>query len=80
MSATQSNPSLASLCAWAMTYAFRRWAPLVAVIASMLLKAGLDLLKPWPMVVLVDYVLQGKAMPAGLKQFVQALPGARIQT
>src|SRR2546421_683384 len=76
----QINPSLASLCAWALSYAFRRWVPLVAVLASMLLKVGLDLLKPWPMVVLNDYVLQGKAMPAALREFIQSLPGGSSAT
>src|SRR5690242_9416286 len=76
----KTDSSVASLCGWALVYAFRRWAPLVAVVCSMLLKVGLDLLKPWPMVVLIDYVLQGKAMPAALRQFLQALPGGSSPT
>src|SRR5436309_13500344 len=76
----KTNPSLASLSGWAIGYALRRWAPLVAAVGSMLLKVGLDLLKPWPMVVLIDYVLQGKAMPAALRQSVQALPGGSSAT
>ncbi|MBI3853893.1 MAG: ABC transporter ATP-binding protein [Verrucomicrobia bacterium] len=59
-----------------MGYALRRWTPLVAVIGSLLLKVGLDVLKPWPMVFLIDYVLQGKVMPPGLAGFVESLPGA----
>src|SRR5882762_9222506 len=74
------NPSLTSLCLWAMSYAVRRWAPLIAVVASMLLKIGLDLLKPWPMAVLIDYVLQQKTMPAPLQNFVQMLPGGASPT
>src|SRR5580765_1085341 len=59
-----------------MGYALRRWAPLVAVIASLLFKVGLDVLKPWPMVFLVDYVLRGKAKPPALATFVESLPSA----
>ena len=77
---SNANPSLAPLCGWALRYAFHRWVPLVAVLASMLLKVGLDLLKPWPMVVLIDYVLQGKAMPAALRQLIQSLPGGSSAT
>src|SRR2546422_737513 len=77
---SNASPSLASLCGWALSYAFRRWVPLVAVVASMLVKVGLDLLKPWPMVVLVDYVLQGKAMPPALRQFIQSLAGGSSPT
>src|SRR5258708_30233770 len=74
------NPSLTSLCLWAMSYAVRRWVPLIAVIASMLLRIGLDLLKPWAMAVLIDYVLQKKAMPAALQKLIQTLPGGTSPT
>ena len=41
----------------------------------MLLKVGLDVLKPWPMVFLVDHVLQTKVMPPWMSRFVDLLPG-----
>ena len=58
-----------------MGYAFRRPLPLVMVVASLLLKVALDVLKPWPMVFLIDYVLGRKAMPLALANFVQGIPG-----
>jgi ATP-binding cassette, subfamily B, bacterial len=70
------NLTLPRLCAWAISYALRRWIPLAAVVLSLLLKVGLDLLKPWPTVFLIDYVLRGKAMTPALEKFVQWLPGA----
>src|SRR6266704_6511041 len=45
------------------------------VIASLLLKVGLDVLKPWPMVFLIDYVLGRRAMPPALANFIQRIPG-----
>jgi ATP-binding cassette subfamily B protein/subfamily B ATP-binding cassette protein MsbA len=68
--------TLPRLCAWAIGYALRRWLPLLGVIVSSLLKVGLDVLKPWPMVFLVDYVLRGKSMSPELTSFIEALPGS----
>jgi len=77
MSATNPSQrlSLLRLCAWAMGYAFRRGWPLLGVSASLLLRVVLDVMKPWPMIFLIDYILGGKAMTPLLGRFVQALPG-----
>jgi ATP-binding cassette, subfamily B, bacterial len=64
------------LCRWAASYALRRPAPLGTVVASLLLKIGVDLLKPWPTVFLIDYVLRGKQMSPALRNIVHWLPGA----
>jgi len=56
-------------------YAFRRWPELLGVVVTMLLKIGLDLLKPWPMVFLIDFVLQGKISSALFPRIAGALPG-----
>jgi ABC-type multidrug transport system, ATPase and permease components len=58
-----------------MRYALRRWPALSLVVGSQCLKVGLDLLKPWPMAFLVDYVLRGLTMPAWLADWVYRLPG-----
>ena len=47
---------MSRLCGWAMGYALRRWTSLTSVVGSQLVKIALDLLKPWPMVLLVDYL------------------------
>jgi ATP-binding cassette, subfamily B, bacterial len=60
---------------WAMTYAMRRWGALAAVAAAMVARTALDVLKPWPMVFLVDHILQGHAMPQWAQRFVESLPG-----
>jgi len=58
-------------------YAWRRWLELLVVGATMLVKIGLDVLKPWPMIFLVDYVLQGKITSPIFPRLVVLLPGAR---
>jgi len=77
MSATnpKSDLSLPRLCRWVLQYAARRRAPLLAVLFSMLVKVGLDVLKPWPMVFLVDHVLQTKVMSPWIDWMVKILPG-----
>src|SRR5205814_2206436 len=67
--------NLFRLCGWVFHYAARRRGPLAGVLLSMLLKVGLDVLKPWPMVFLIDYVLRTKAMPPWVASLVNALPG-----
>src|SRR5262249_44952424 len=73
---TNSDPTLTRLCRWALRYAIRRPAPLAMVSASLVLKVGLDVLKPWPMVFLIDFVLGRKAMPSALANLVQRIPGS----
>src|SRR5688572_22556521 len=75
MSGKLQGLTIAQLCRWVAQYAFRRRLPFAAVIGTMLLKIGLDVLKPWPMLFLVDYVLGTKVMPEWLTRFVTALPG-----
>ena len=59
-----------------MGYAFRRTWPLLGVSGSLLLRVALDVLKPWPMVFLIDYVLRGQTMPPLVARLAEALPGA----
>src|SRR5437773_10598514 len=65
-SSTSSDFRLATLLAWVLKYARRRGWGVAAVLATMILKIGMDLLRPWPMKVLVDNVLGGKKVPAWL--------------
>jgi ATP-binding cassette subfamily B protein/subfamily B ATP-binding cassette protein MsbA len=74
----KNQNNILEVCRWALAFAFRRPLPLAGVIVSMLLKVGLDVLKPWPMIFLVDYVLGRKVMPQALADFVATLPGAAI--
>jgi ATP-binding cassette subfamily B protein len=70
------SSSMPGLCLWATRYAFRRWIALASVLGTMLLRTAIDLLKPWPMVFLVDHVLQNKATPPTLQKVIDWLPGA----
>jgi len=47
-----------------------------AVVASLLLKVGLDVLKPWPTVFLIDYVLRDRPRPEVVTWLIHMLPGS----
>lgn len=64
---------------WVAPYALRRWQGLVAVMATMVAKIGVDLLKPWPLKVLVDYGLSGQALSGPLAAVAALLPGAETR-
>jgi ATP-binding cassette subfamily B protein len=64
------------LLRWVSGYALRRWRGLIAVLATMIAKIGVDLLKPWPLKVLVDYGLSGQALTPALAAMAAVLPGA----
>jgi ATP-binding cassette subfamily B protein/subfamily B ATP-binding cassette protein MsbA len=63
------------LCCWALTRASRRWPALAAVLGAMLLQVGLDVLKPWPMKVLIDHVVGERVPPPELAAVLGWLPG-----
>jgi ATP-binding cassette subfamily B protein/subfamily B ATP-binding cassette protein MsbA len=64
------------LCLWAAGYAARRWPALTGVLTCTLAKILFDVLKPWPMKFLVDYVLKDEPMPLEVAGAVSLLPGA----
>ena len=65
----KQNTSVLRLCLWLSRYAVGQWRGLLGLLATMLLKTGLDVLKPWPMKILVDNVLSGKPVPVALANF-----------
>jgi ATP-binding cassette subfamily B protein len=71
-----TDVSFPRLFRWVSSYAFKVWPQLVAVLGAMLLKIGLDVLKPWPMIFLIDYVLKTKVMPTWVSRLVEVLPGS----
>ncbi len=64
------------LLRWLTRYALRRWGGLLAVLATMVGKIGLDLLKPWPLKVLVDSGLGQQALSPALVAVAGLLPGS----
>jgi ATP-binding cassette subfamily B protein/subfamily B ATP-binding cassette protein MsbA len=62
-------------CRWALGYAWRRKASLAVVAATLVAKIALDVLKPWPLKVLVDHVLQARPMSPEIGEIVTLLPG-----
>jgi ATP-binding cassette subfamily B protein len=67
---------LTELIGWAWRYARRFPGELVAVLGCMGAQVAISVLKPWPMVFLVDYVLRAQAMPAWVETAVHILPGS----
>jgi ATP-binding cassette subfamily B protein/subfamily B ATP-binding cassette protein MsbA len=66
---------LFELCSWSLGYAIRRKWRMAVVLATIVFNTGLEVIKPWPMVFLIDYVLRDKEKPALLNRFLEALPG-----
>jgi ATP-binding cassette subfamily B protein/subfamily B ATP-binding cassette protein MsbA len=65
-----------AICLWACRYAVRRWAALLAVLATMVAEIGLTALRPWPMKVLVDNVLNGSPATGTVGWVIDLIPGA----
>jgi ATP-binding cassette subfamily B protein/subfamily B ATP-binding cassette protein MsbA len=55
-----------------LRYAKPEWRGLIVVLVTMLANVGLELLKPWPLKLVIDNVLGDQGVPAALK----LLPGA----
>jgi ATP-binding cassette subfamily B protein/subfamily B ATP-binding cassette protein MsbA len=64
------------LFAWLSRYALRRRAGLLAVLGTMILNVGLEILKPWPLKVLIDHALGEQPLPPALAQGAALLPGS----
>jgi ABC-type multidrug transport system fused ATPase/permease subunit len=75
MSARASSPNLIRLCLWVGGYALRRGGWLALVLGAMLVKVLFEVLKPWPVLFLVDYVLGDQTLPEPARQWVASLPG-----
>jgi ATP-binding cassette subfamily B protein/subfamily B ATP-binding cassette protein MsbA len=58
-----------------LPYVWPHWRGLAVVLATMALAIGLDVLRPWPLKILVDQVLGQEAVPDDLQQLVAILPG-----
>jgi ATP-binding cassette subfamily B protein len=69
-----ANPSALRTVLWLSRYPLRRWPALLAVVATMVGKIGVDLLKPWPLKVLVDHGLSAQPLTPLLATVVAALP------
>jgi ATP-binding cassette subfamily B protein/subfamily B ATP-binding cassette protein MsbA len=73
------DTSAVRLFTWLVSYALGRWSGLLAVLATMIAKIGLDLLKPWPMKVMVDYGLGDRPLPSSLAMLAAGLPGSETR-
>jgi ATP-binding cassette subfamily B protein/subfamily B ATP-binding cassette protein MsbA len=60
---------------WALGYALRRKTGLAGLAGALLAKIWLDVLKPWPMKLLVDHVLKNEPMSPAVAGVFARLPG-----
>src|SRR5262249_59735774 len=77
MAADNTRPryGMGRVCLWSLGYARQHRRALAGVLAAMLLKVGLDVLKPWPLKILIDYVLSDQPLSPGVTRGVGLLPG-----
>lgn len=59
-----------------LRYLGPHWHEMGIVLTTMLLSIGLDVLRPWPMKLLVDNILGQQQLPAGVVSALSVLPGA----
>lgn len=78
--ATPPSYTTAYLIRWVSGYAIRRWGVLLGVLGTMLAKVALNVVKPWPMVLLVDHVLQDHTLPAWAQAGLALLPGTEAKS
>jgi ATP-binding cassette subfamily B protein/subfamily B ATP-binding cassette protein MsbA len=62
-----------------LRYARPHFRDIVIIISAMLISVGLSVLQPWPLKILIDNVLGGKAVPASLDRWVDRAPGSSYQ-
>src|SRR5437660_1097579 len=75
MTEASHRESVPRLCLWLLRYARGRWAAFLMVLATMLFGVGLDVLRPWPMKLLVDYALDQEPIPGNVQLVLRSLPG-----
>jgi ATP-binding cassette, subfamily B, bacterial len=71
-----ADPGALRTLVWLARYPLRRWPALLAVMATMLAKVGFELLKPWPLKVLIDSGLNAHPLTPALATVAAMLPGA----
>jgi ATP-binding cassette subfamily B protein/subfamily B ATP-binding cassette protein MsbA len=73
MTETTPDTRLSAIARWALPYALHRWRGLLLVLLTLLLKIAFDVLRPWPMKIIVDNVLDKQPLPGWLKSIVEPL-------
>ena len=77
MSAVQPTPRPPSLLAWTLTFLAPHRGRVVVMVVLLLAQIGLGALQPWPLKIVIDYVLDGNPLPEPLKEWTLALVGTR---
>ena len=74
-----STLSRTKLLRWALQVAFAQRTTLPLIVLSTLLVVGVELVRPWPLKILVDNGISGQPLSGRAGQFVSRLPGANQQ-
>jgi ATP-binding cassette subfamily B protein len=68
-------PGVLKICWTFVRLSFRRWRALLGVVVTLIAESALNIVKPWPLAILVDNVLGGHALTGWKHGVFDALPG-----
>jgi ATP-binding cassette subfamily B protein/subfamily B ATP-binding cassette protein MsbA len=71
-----SELRLSALMRWAWRVSLRRWPYLAGVCSVLVLRVGMELLRPWPMKVIIDHALRNQQMSPRMSRLFDWLPGS----
>src|SRR5215510_804399 len=77
MSDARRPPPMASLVPWTLSFLRPHRGRVALILILLLTQIGLAALQPWPLKIVIDYVLDGNPLPAPLNHWAAALVGTR---
>jgi ABC-type multidrug transport system fused ATPase/permease subunit len=69
------NREVTSLSRWIASYVLGRWRGMTVILAMMLFKVAVDLVRPWPTKILVDNALRREPLSTSTLAALASLPG-----
>jgi ABC-type multidrug transport system fused ATPase/permease subunit len=70
-------PAAQSLLPWTLSFLRPHRGPVALIVGLLLVQIGLGALQPWPLKIIIDYVLDGNPLPEPLRHWTIALVGTR---
>src|SRR5262245_66449398 len=70
-------PPKESLLLWTLSFLRPHRGRVALIVLLLVAQIGLGALQPWPLKIVIDYVLDGNPLPEPLKQWTVALVGTR---
>jgi ABC-type multidrug transport system fused ATPase/permease subunit len=75
--ARRPPPPMASLVPWTLSFLRPHRGRVALILVLLLTQIGLGALQPWPLKIVIDYVLDGNPLPEPLNHWTAALVGTR---